>query len=149
MDNLIALENWLDPLINGLSHSEKNKLFKSLGGSLRKRQSDRIKSQGNPDGSQFAPRQKRITKNTQVKSKKAMFLKLRQARHLKIKTTAEGVAVGFSGRAARIAEIHQGGLLARVMPGGSLFQYPARKLLGFSRDDRDYILEKLQQHLNL
>ncbi|MCW8965190.1 MAG: phage virion morphogenesis protein, partial [Candidatus Pacearchaeota archaeon] len=112
MDDLTALENWLGPLIQSLARSEKNKLFKRLGQAIRKRQADRIRKQQNPDGTPYAPRKNRIQKNNQVKAKKAMFLKLRQARHLKIKTDAEGVAVGYQGKAAKIANIHQGGFLA-------------------------------------
>lgn len=149
MDDLTALENWLDPLIQRLASSEKNKLFKSLGQQLRKRQADRIRKQQNPDGTPFTPRKNRIQKNNQVKARKAMFLKLRQARHLKIKTNAEGVAVGYQGRAAKIAKIHQGGFLAKVAPSGPLFQYPARKLLGFSQADKDGLLNQIENHLTM
>jgi len=148
-DDLTALENWLGPLIQSLASSEKNKLFKRLGQSIRKRQADRIRKQQNPDGTPFTPRKSRIQKNNQVKARKAMFLKLRQARHLKIKTDAEGVAVGYQGKAAKIAKIHQGGFLARVAPAGPLFQYPARKLLGFSTADKDGLLSEIEKHLTM
>lgn len=62
---------------------------------------------------------------------------------MKVISSVDGVAVGFGGRAAAIAKIHQRGLLARVAPDGPLYDYPIRQLLGFSDDDRLWILEQV------
>ena len=147
-DNLSLIEHWLDPLIENLSQSQRRKFFRKIGVSLRKRQVDRIKAQKNPDGSGFAPRKKTTQKKSgSIRRRKDMFLKLRQARHLKISANAKGVAVGYSGKAAMIAKIHQYGLLSRVMQKGPLYQYPVRKLLGFSREDTDWLLDEIKEHL--
>jgi len=55
--------------------------------------------------------------------------------------------VGFVGRAERIARVHQFGLPDQVMPGGPTYRYPARELLGITKDHeskiKNLILERL------
>jgi len=148
-DDLTALESWLDPLLDNLSHAQRRQFFRRIGVALRRRQSDRIKRQENPDGTRYAPRKSSTQKKAgRIERRKEMFKKLRQARHLKVAADTNGVAVGYQGKAARVAKIHQYGLLSRVMPGGPLFQYPARRLLGFSDEDRDWLLDEIQKHLS-
>lgn len=65
-----------------------------------------------------------------------MFRRLRTARFLKTRATADGVEVGYSGVAARIARIHQFGLRDKVNSSGAMATYPRRELLGLSKADR-------------
>lgn len=144
-----ALEHWVEPLLQRLSNAERRKLTRSLAVGLRRRQADRIKAQLNPDDTPFEKRKPRkADKRGRIKKSAAMFTTLRQLRHLKIASDSDSAAVGFNGRSAAIARIHQQGQLARVGPGGPLYQYPIRKLLGFSNDDRDWLLQQLQRHLS-
>ncbi|WP_329956115.1 phage virion morphogenesis protein [Collimonas silvisoli] len=57
--------------------------------------------------------------------------------------------IGFFGRVARIARVHQEGLKDRVSKKGPEYQYPARPLLGFSATDQALIRDSLLRHLKL
>jgi phage virion morphogenesis protein len=56
-------------------------------------------------------------------------------------------AVGFFGRVARIARVHQEGLTDKVAKKGPKYHYPARPLLGFSATDQALIGESLLRYL--
>ena len=72
-----------------------------------------------------------------------MFERIRQAKHLKVQTDADQVAVGFLGRVARIARVHQQGLTDRVSRDGPSVRYERRQLLGFTAEDRSRIRHQL------
>jgi phage virion morphogenesis protein len=74
-------------------------------------------------------------------------VKLRQARYLRAESDANGIAVGFAGRVARLARIHQNGETGRVEKDGPQYSYPARVLLGFTDTDREMIRDILLKHL--
>ena len=76
-----------------------------------------------------------------------MFTKLRQARYLKVQSTANIIAIGFLGRTARIARIHQYGLRDRPGKNSPDTKYDRRELLGFSTDDLEMIRTSLLNHL--
>lgn len=71
---------------------------------------------------------------------RAMFTKLRHARHLKAGSTPDEAFVEFTARASKIARIHHFGLKDRVTPGGPETDYPQRELLGFSQDDEEAVM---------
>lgn len=150
MDNLTDLEDWLAPLLQGLSPGSKKRLMRAIGFELRKRNQARIRNQVNPDGTPYEPRKGRLHKRGgRLKRRGQMFKKLRQARHLKVVSAVDGVAVGFGGKVAAIARIHQKGLIAKVAPGGPLYDYPMRQLLGLSDDDRLWLLEQITESLGV
>jgi phage virion morphogenesis protein len=147
-DNLDALESWAAPLLAKLSPGERRKLATEIGRDLRRSQQQRVAAQRNPDGTPFAPRKPRQqlrAKRGGIKSK--MFTKLRQARYLKLQTTAASIAVGFLGRAGRIARVHQEGLRDRATKDAPDVRYAKRELLGFTSDDRAMIANRLMDHL--
>ncbi|MDZ4371545.1 MAG: phage virion morphogenesis protein, partial [Phenylobacterium sp.] len=76
-----------------------------------------------------------------------MFRRLRTAAFLRGEIDADGVAVGFSGRAARIAVVHQDGLQDRTSPGGPIAQYPMRRLLGFTAEERQAVLDAIMDQV--
>jgi len=76
-----------------------------------------------------------------------MFEKLRTNTHLKIKADANQIEVGFTGKVARIARVHQYGLRDKVSQTGPDVKYEERKLLGFSETDRDLIQESVLRHI--
>ncbi|WP_370555507.1 phage virion morphogenesis protein [Edwardsiella tarda] len=89
----------------------------------------------------------RATRGDTTKSKaNAMFQKLRAARFLKMQATPQGVTVGYQGRAARIARVHQFGLRDQV-GAGVMAQYPARELLGLTPQDERQLTDIIMQHL--
>ncbi len=143
---LTQLETWAAPLLAALSPGERRKLARRIGTELRRSQSQRIGAQQNPDGSAYAPR-KRQQKGNIRRRAAAMFGKIRQARFLKVKADPAGVAIGFAGRVARIAGVHQYGLRDAVSRGGPRVRYEARELLGLTEADIERIRDLLLEHL--
>jgi len=154
MDELQALEQWADALLAKLSPSARRTALLDIARALRRSQQTRIAAQQSPDGSAYTARKTRPTKggkklrDKQGRIKRnAMFMKLRTARFLKIEADGASLAVGFTGRIARIARIHQEGERAPVAPGGPEYTYPARVLLGFTEADREMIRNRLLSQL--
>lgn len=151
-DELEHFERWAEPLLQRLAPAARRSLAANIGKALRSSQAARIKAQQNPDGSAFEPRKKQDAKKFRNKKgkikRKMMFAKLATNRFLKMQATSEGVTVGFLGRTARLARVHQEGLPDTVQPSGRSYLYPRRRLLGFSADDLDMIREQLLKHLS-
>lgn len=140
----------LTALIANLSPQARRQLGRKIGQALRKSQSNRIARQQNPDGSAFEPRKPRKEfgkKKGRIK-RKAMFAKLRTARHLKVRSNGNEVSVGFNGSSAAIAAVHQYGLSSSPSKYKDFkVLYAQRELLGFTEEDiemiEDLIIEKL------
>jgi len=147
--NLEALETWAAVLLARLEPGERSKLARSIGQELRRSQQKRVMAQENPDGSKYAPRKHRDLRGKQgrVRRKLAMFKKLRTARYLKVRGDSNGITVGFTGRVARIARVHQYGLKDRAELGAPDVRYEQRELLGFTETDIDLIRDSLLIHL--
>lgn len=132
----------LTALIANLSPQARRQLGRKIGQALRKSQSNRIARQQNPDGSAFEPRKPRKEfgkKKGRIK-RKAMFAKLRTARHLKVRSNGNEVSVGFNGSSAAIAAVHQYGLTARPSKEKDFkVRYAQRELLGFTEEDIEMI----------
>ncbi|OOF59355.1 phage virion morphogenesis protein [Rodentibacter myodis] len=141
----------LTALINNLSPQARRKLAKNIGQSLRKNQAARIARQQNPDGSAFEARKPRKhfgKKQGRIK-RKAMFAKLRTARHLKVRSNGNEVLVGFNGSSAAIATVHQYGLKGTVdRKKGIKTKYAQRELLGFTEQDLELIEELVLTQLS-
>lgn len=141
-DDLTALETWLNPLLAKLEPQERTKLAREAAREIRKNQTKRITAQKNPDGSAFEKRKPRDLRGKQGRIKKKMFQKLKMARYLKAQGSEQAVTVGFTGRIARIARVHQYGLKDRAERGAPNVRYAQRKLLGLSFSEIEIILEK-------
>jgi phage virion morphogenesis protein len=76
-----------------------------------------------------------------------MFMKLRTARWMTIEASDRQLAIGFSGRVARVARVHQFGEKVAVAPGGPKYSYPVRALLGLTGLEREMVREKLLRHM--
>lgn len=146
MDDLKQLEAWAAPLLAKLQPGARRALARTLGTALRRSQNQRIAGQRNPDGSAFAPR-KRAQTGKIKRRKEQMFRRIAKAAHLKVEASEHAVAVGFVGRVARIARVHQEGLNDRVSPRGPTVRYERRELLGFADADRRVIRDLLIEHL--
>lgn len=147
--NLEALETWAAVLLDRLEPGERSKLARTIGQELRRNQQKRVMAQENPDGSKFAPRKQRNLRGKQgrVKRKLAMFKKLRTAPYLKVRGDSNAVTVGFTGRIARIARVHQFGLKDRAERGAPDVRYEQRELLGLTEADLDSIRDELLNNL--
>lgn len=147
-DDLRALENWAGALLSKLEPSARRKLTQAIARDLRRSQQQRIAAQRNPDGTPFTPRKPRQQlRAKQGRIKRQMFTKLRQAKHLKVQSTASSITLAFLGRTARLARVHQYGLRDRPGRGAPDVQYAQRQLLGFNAADLDRIRDQLLQHL--
>ena len=146
-DNLHALETWAEVLLAKLEPGARRKLNQEVARDLRRSQQQRIAAQRNPDGTPYAKRKPRQLRGKTGRVKRQMFTKLRQAKHLKLRSTPNSIAIGFLSRAARIARVHQDGLRDRPGQGAAEVQYERRELLGFSPADLDLIRDRLLDHL--
>lgn len=148
-NNLEALETWAAVLLSRLEPAARNKLARSIGQELRRSQQKRIVAQQNPDGTKYAPRKQRNLRGKQgrIRRKLAMFKKLRTASYLKVRSDSNGISIGFTGRIARIARIHQYGLKDRAERGAPDVRYEQRKVLGLTNQDLELIRDQLFEHL--
>jgi len=147
-NRLESLEDWATGLLGQLEPASRNKLARSIGQALRRSQQKRIIAQRNLDGSKFAPRKRRNLRGKQgrVRRKIQMFQKLRTASFLKVQGDGNAISVGFTGRIARIARVHQYGLKDRAEHGALDVKYDQRELLGFGKADLDLIRDSLLLH---
>lgn len=147
MSELDALESWAGGVLSHLSAASRRTVTREIARELQRSQRARIARQLNPDGSAYEKRKPRLRNKAGRIRRAAMFVKLRQARYLRAESDANGIAVGFAGRVARLARIHQNGETARVVKDGPQYSYPARVLLGFTDTDREMIRDLLLKHL--
>ncbi|EXF94566.1 virion morphogenesis protein [Pseudomonas fluorescens HK44] len=148
-NRLEALEDWVAGLLRQLEPAARNQLARSLGQALRRSQQQRVIAQRIPDSSKYAPRKQRNLRGKQgrVKPKVQMFQKMRTTRFMKVKADGNSISVGFKGRIARIAWVHQYGLKDRTERSAPDVMYEHREVLGFMEADLDLIHDGLLVHL--
>lgn len=147
MSELQPLQAKLDALIAQLSPQKRKQLARGLGRELAKSQRQRITQQKNPDGSRFAPRKQQKSQKGSIKQQ-AMFRKLKTARLMKTNTTSDRIEIGYTGKNAYVANVHQFGLRSRVNRQADWkVKYEQRELLGFSEQDLERIEEAILHHL--
>ena len=148
-NDLDALEDWAGVLLNKLEPAARSKLARSLAQKLRRSQQQRVKQQRNPDGSPYAARKPRDLKGKKgrIKRQAKMFQKLPKASYLKAKGDRQSIAVGFTGRVARIARVHQFGLKDRAETNAPEVRYEQREVLGFTEADLESIRGLLLTYL--
>ncbi|WP_110675339.1 phage virion morphogenesis protein [Salinicola sp. RZ23] len=145
-DDLSQLDDWLAPLLSRLEAHERRRLARLVATDLRRSQRERIKAQRNPDGSRYTPRRSRDQKG--AIRRQAMFTKLRTAKYLRVRTSADSATVGFFGRVASIARTHQYGLRDRVAENGPRVKYAERELIGFTDADRERVRDGVLDYLS-
>lgn len=148
-NDLEALEDWAGVLLSKLEPAARSKLARSLAQKLRRNQQQRVKQQRNPDGSTYAARKSRDLKGKKgrIKRQVQMFLKLPRASYLKAKGDGQSITVGFTGRVARIARVHQYGLKDRAEARAPEVRYQQREILGFNEPDMVMIRNELINYL--
>ncbi|TVT83422.1 phage virion morphogenesis protein [Acinetobacter colistiniresistens] len=147
MAELEALTEHLGSMLNQLSDQERRKLEMQIGRKLRASQKSRITKQQNPDGSAYVPRKFRL-QNKKNKIKNKMFNLIKNAKYMRFERTAQGIAIGFAGRVAFIARVHQYGLRDKVEKDGPTVQYASRELLGFTAEEMDMIETEVIKYLS-
>jgi phage virion morphogenesis protein len=146
-EDLKAFDTWASHLLSKLDGSARRAALRDVAKNLQASQRKRIASNRNPDGSAYAKRKPRLKDKVGRIKRGAMFPGLRKAKYLKAEVTSEGVAVGFAGRIARVARVHQYGLTDAVSKGGPQHRYAERVLLGFTDADHEMIADVLLKHL--
>lgn len=148
-NRLEVLEDWAAGLLAQLEPTSRNKLARSLGQALRRSQQQRIIAQQNPDGNKYAPRKQRNLrgKKGRVKRKIHMFKKIRNASFLKVRGDGNAISVGYTGRIARIARVHQFGLKDRAELDAPSVKYERREIVGLTEADIELIRDELLVHL--
>lgn len=146
MAELEILVDYLGGMLSKLSDVERRKLEMSIARKLRTSQKTRITKQQNPDGSAFVPRKFRLA-NKKNKIKNKMFNAIKNAKYMRVIKSPQGIAVGFTGRVAFIAGIHQYGLKGRVDKDGPTVKYASRELLGFTPEEIKMIEHDIIEHL--
>ena len=149
-NDLEALETWAATLLERLEPGARNQLARRIGQELRRSQQKRVIAQQNPDGSKFAPRKQRNLRGKQghIRRLLEMFKKLKNATYLKASGDRNAITVGFTGRIARIARVHQYGLKDRAERSAPDISYDQREVLGFTEADLDLIRDSLLRHLS-
>lgn len=145
-DALAGFDEWFGDILTGLSPAQKRKASRKLGQALRRSNLKRIAANVEPDGSAMEPRKPRKDARGRLKERQGgkMFRRLRYARHWKIEARQDSVEISPKGKANLLA-VHHFGLTDKVGTDGERrpirHRYPARRLLGFSAEDKQIALE--------
>lgn len=149
MNDFAPIEQLCRDLLLRVGVAERSKLMRAIGREIRKSQSDRIGRQQEPGGAAFAPRRPKKPRRGKGRLRQhKMFRKLRMAKSLRAGGNSDEVWVGFGGRAARIAAIHQLGLSDAPAPGQPKVRYARRILLGLTDAERERVLELILGHVS-
>lgn len=139
MSELTALQTRLAGLIASLSPAARRRMAADIAKQLRASQQRRIKRQQAPDGTPYVARKRQPVRGGKGRIKREMFSKLRTSRFMKAGGNDSAAVVDFTGRVQRMAWVHQRGLKDRPNRNSPEIQYPARQLLGFSKDSFETI----------
>lgn len=154
-EDLDGLPAWLEARFAAITPGRRAAIARKIGQALRRANVKRIAANIQPDGSRMEPRKRRAPlrdrKGKVVKSGK-MFPKLRLAKSMTVRASADSVEVGYNNpMIASTARTHQFGLDGYVgrKPDGEEVRtrYPERVLLGFGPEDRDMVMELLMELL--
>ncbi|MDK9420309.1 phage virion morphogenesis protein [Pectobacterium carotovorum] len=148
MNELKPFDDKLAGLLASLSASGRRKLAGTVAKALRGSQQQHIKQQQAPDGTAYAPRKAQPLRGKKGRVKRQMFQKLRTAKYMKAKGTADAASVEFIGQVQRMARVHHYGLRDRPSRKGGDVQYEARPLLGLSDQEIKKVEELLIDHLS-
>mgnify|MGYP003742984295 CR=1 FL=1 len=143
MDAIVGLNHWLDQIALRLEPGQRRELMRRLAQGLRVRHRDRIKQQRDPDGYRFIPRKRNHI--GRIKRQGALFQNI--GKQLKTEYSSDHAAVGFGGRTAFVAKVHQEGKTIKPSRYAKATIYPIRETVGFSQDDESWIISELSKLL--
>jgi phage virion morphogenesis protein len=145
-DQFVPLERWLQQATAALEPGSRKKLLVEIARELRRRNQQRIVRQTGPDGEAWSPRKR--NKAGKIRKKAKMLQGMRDIRRLLAGGTDVQAEIGYEGRTARLAEVHQLGLVDAVAPNGPRAKYPARALLGLTAEDTDYVIARIMDEIS-
>ena len=141
MSDFKPFDDQLAGLLAALLPAGRRRLAGEIAKELRKSQQQRIKQQKAPDGSPYQARKRQPLRAKTGRIKRAMFQTLRTSRYVKASGHSNVAVVEFTGKVQRIARVHHFGLKDRPSLYTSEVQYPERKLLGITNNDKRHIEE--------
>lgn len=139
MDIVSGLHHWLDGLEHQLEPAQRRELLRRIAQQLRVNMRDRIKQQRDPSGKQFTPRKR--SQIGRIRRQVGMFQRI--GRDIKTEYSADHASVGFAGRTASIAKVHQQGLVVKPSPSSSPVRYTVRELVGWSEEDKQWVAQEI------
>ena len=144
MGDLTQINDLAGALLQRVAPPARRQLLRRIARDIRKSQADRIAKQIQPDGQRFAPKKSASGKRRKGQLReKVMFRRLRLAKFLKAGADPGEAWVGFAGRAAAIARVHQDGLEDSPTRGAKKVRYARRVLLGLTDAEQERILDSL------
>ncbi len=135
------LEQHITAVMQTLPPSAQAALARKIAKALLDDTKASMQRQESPDGKAWSAR-KRI--NGKPTSKRKMFVRMRLAKHLKIRNKPGQAVIGWVGPAARIARISQFGL---TDPNNFDADYPKRPLIGLTPEHKELIQSTVNQFL--
>ena len=148
MSDFARLPQYTNEILQKMSPGERAKISRTIGREVRNSQKQRNTSQHNTDGSSYAPRKKRSRDRMKGKVRNKMFSKIKSLTYLKVMSNADSIDIGFAGRIARIARVHQYGLRDRADKNAPSVQYAKRELLGLTENEMTNITSLLEKHIS-
>ena len=148
MSDFARLPQYTNEILQKMSPGERAKISRTIGREVRNSQKQRITSQQNTDGSSYASRKKRLRDRIKGKVRNKMFSKIKSLTYLKVMSNADSIDIGFAGRIARIARVHQYGLRDRADKNAPSVQYAKRELLGLTEKEMTKIASLLEKHIS-
>lgn len=147
-DLLRPVQDWANGILTQLSPTARSALARDIAKGVRQTQAARIAAQLNTDGSSYTPRSTKL-RGKKGSLRKKMFAKLRTAKFLKAKGTADSAVVDFVSYVERLTKVHHYGLRDRVTksPSSPEVQYPVRQLLGLTEPEVATIRNLVIDHL--
>lgn len=141
------VDDWIINLLGKLTPTQRMKLTKEWARDLRQSQQLRIDLQKNPDGSTYEARKPQKRDKKKRINRKKMFRKIRLARYMQTKSTADFVEINFGqSKAKYIAAVHHYGLREKLGKRKPV-TYPQRQLLGITDADIAHLGDQLLEHL--
>lgn len=148
-EDFAELDSFLQGQLAKLAPAQRRKVARKIGEALRRENARRIAANVQPDGSAMEPRKPRKRMKDakgRIRRGGKMFPKIRLARSLKIRATAEEAEVSFANSLIeRTASAHHFGLsdfVGRTASGKVVrARYPERQLLGVGPEDLANISE--------
>lgn len=123
-DQLAPLTAFIEVLLHAQLPAQRKQTMRKVANALLKFNRDRITKQVNPDGSAWEKRKRGSSR-----------LLLGMRKRMKTVVTGDKAEVGFAGRDAYVARVHQEGWKIPVVPGGPKYRYPIRMTLGLTETD--------------
>lgn len=146
-DALAGLDEFLGRILASLTPAQRRRAALKLGQALRRSNLARIAANVEPDGGAMEARKARRDRRGRLRRKAGgkMFARLRYARNFRIEARSDSVEIAPAGAIARLAAVHHFGeedMVGRLRDGRVIrTRYPARRLLGFSREDQTLALD--------